>query len=761
MSISADDKIVKEALTGMVAVVGKVKSQALEFKPMDISKVDNTVQIDEPAFNWQVQDRKWAFLFATLKQQSYLPILSLTAPVTSMLTGGLADADPFAAAMKEATAASLAQASAAVDELSSLEARSAARGSFVSADLVTPWDMVSNGHDDPNWLLSSGKISEAMIRRALIQAMLLEHEAKNPIVLYNILSSISATASAAGSAIEKARGIRVWSANSVTGSAARKAEDELSAFRSSFALAMPTAKVAAGATRTTDHTKTNKPPTTKGGSSPGTYAAGEFLDETKDFESKLVAGLVRVDDEVRDLRAKAASIAMDDTKPQTKKEAAEAAEALVKEAVRVQTKYWEAYAAKCQEFLKDRGALDMIQNYFLAKLDPKVAQSLTEDQKAIKARRLNTLLHAKPYEFDRFVKRLALSLEDYRQHTVPLMQRRLCTPSAKLQFQLFSLPAGKVDFERNPESLAVALRSVFGNYLHIENIQLLRLSVPPKSAGDDAVPISYTVCLRVGARDASRMMESIDADIIAFESLFASDDAGRPTSKRPKAAGWLFLSRYEQQPTNKTPVKCLRFIGRQDAAYDMVQTANQKRFCVPRTFNHLPAYKTRIDLYKAEISGKASAEPSVTSSGKVLDKDPSHDIFLIQQQIKQKQDEKATWSARFVDALRSMSESGKDTAALIKKFNEENDRLAIEIKKLTDKMISQVDPSYNTVVAVGNSDEVAAMKQLQLTDDSARGSKLRHSAASPNVAIVTPNSMEFSASSSGPRRRPVRSAVII
>jgi hypothetical protein len=740
MAIAADDKIVKETLAGMVTVASKIASQSLEFKPMDIGavdgKADGTVQIDEPAFNWQVQDRKWAFLFATLRpQSSYLPILSLTAPVTSMLAGGLADADPFAAALKEAAAASQAQASATVDELSSLEARSAARGSFVSADLVTPWDMVANGHDDPNWLLASGKNSEAVIRRALIQSMLLEHEAKNPIVLYNILSSISAAASGAKTtpAVNQKRGIRSWSANGST--AAKEAEDELAAYRSTFSFAMP--KVKGAETR-------------HAGKQPA-----DFLDATKDFESVLVAGLVRVDDYVRDVRAKAASLGMEDGKTTEK----DAAEALVKEAVGVQAKYWEAYAQKCHDFLRARGALDTIQNYFLAKLDPKVAQSLTEDQKAIKARRLHTLLHAKPYEFDRFVKRLANSLEEYRQNTVPLMQRRLCTPSAKLQFQLFSLPAGKVDFERNPESLAVALRSVFGSYLHIENIQLMRLSVPPKMVGDDAVPISYTVCLRVGARDASRMMESIDADIMAFESLFASDDSGRPTGKRPKAPGWLFLSRYEQQPTSKTPVKCLRFIGRQDAAYDMVQTANQKRFCVPRTFNHLPAYKTRIDLYRAEVSGKASAEPSLNSAGKVVDKDPSHDIFLIQQQIRQKQDEKATLSARFVDALRSLSEANRDTSALIRKFNDENDRLTIEIKRLTDRMISQVDPSYNTVVAVGNTDEVAAMKQLQLTDgaQASRAGKLRASAGMPNAAILTPNG----ATSSGAPRRAARTAVII
>lgn len=649
----------KESFAALQSLTKGLTTEQIDFRKTtneDGRPNADTIPIDELAFNWPIQDHVFAMLYSTLKHQAYLPVVQLASANPS---GTNADLDIFSSAAFAEMGGNSSDSKPGVAALiDSLSARDARRQVLTSFNLVTAYDLVSRGLDDPAWLMNKASISIDWVKPRLLQFMLLQEEAKNPIVQYNIISQ------------------PVGESKYTTANAnPRTEEDELAKYRTWEELVMPK---------------------TLSGPNPQALIGSSRTDQLnhKEFAQSRVVGLLGVDEHVRKIRQKVFN-------------GDKTMEKVLKEAERCQIAYWGQYSDMCSVFLTKRGWLNKLEAYFLPHLDKKLATNLTVEQRRVKDRRLYMLLHMKPFQFHNFAQRITESLQQYRAQTATMMQRKLCAPTAEIEFQILSNV--KADLERQPHNMVLLFKNLFENYFKFENIQLRRVVVPPNNVtGTDQQVLVYRLIMTVGPRGASGAQEDVDADVMAFEQQLFDP---LQKNQRPLASGWKFLTRYEkveeQRPVKGSamiPMRFARYFGRVDTVYDHVYSRLEKQYCLPRSYTNLPAYSTRIAVASASQS-------SIDESGesKISKKDPAYVIIELQQKRQAIQDQISQLRNNFLERVKLVRP--EDAQKLVVSYTAGNQRLLDELSQIDASMQPLVDSKSETLVAVGLSNAAMVVEE--------------------------------------------------
>lgn len=561
------------------------------------------VQPEDMAFSLPIEYRMFPFLYATLKNPTYLPVRTVRS-----------DNQQGEEADQQIT-----------------ESKDHAMTSF---QLVTIYDMVANGRDDPSWLLTASPMEDRKVRNLLMQAILLESDLEDPIIRYNIFATDE---------IEN---------DPSTQAKRTEALQELS-------------------TR-------------------GDQTAQYLLSRGAAVTGQVHRSLIR------DTNGRARQTSL---KVQQSKTRDAPLEAKWQRKVKRLQNTWDAYAHTCQKLNQayrfDKKALPM-----LPKIEPKVLALLTFEQKRIMDYRKTLLRCMRPGLFQTFCELVKRGMEDYRVKYTAVTHHRLCAPKADLEFQLQSNLSSS-EMARRVGEFPSVFRQLFGSHLQVENVQVKQTLARTLQSVD--VNLShYRAVVTVGTRGLSNAMADVDNDVRRFEMRIEA----RTPAQRIETQGWRFLSRLETPTPSRTSsttstgmnpqaVISVKYLGRVEVVMDDNLRQMQQKVCLPTSYTHVPGYAVQLHVEADQKEAEKLASTIHIREAEL------NDLLEREQKLLQ---------AKLTGPTKPSSD---EVQKLVARFQEISDSVSRQKQELRDRLKPHVSSSTNTVVAIGETNEVKFVKRQE------------------------------------------------
>lgn len=584
--------------------------------------------VEDLAYSWQPKERIFAFLYSQLKND-LLPVQRIRSDE----------------AMQDRAAA---------DGL--LTSGITAGYTYMSFMLTTMYDLVSNGRDDPTWLLTAPSFDTKMIRNRLFQSTLLKEELDDDIVLYNMRWTTDSND-------------RLKAALTVTLGDETKRKAVVSTFNTFKNLSSSNV-------RTVDNiAQANHTPVAL--RAPLAVSNKAVLNAQQKVLSKTTAAPTNAQRAADKLHILAATAASD------------AAE-----------KAWAAYEKYC-------GAVNDLMGWrtkyrpMMYSLDIKAR--LTSEQQALRDKRRMLLRLVEPGTFEDFAGVVTGRMEEFRRQYVTVTQQRLCMPEAELEFLIYA--GKKVDLAARRGEFPGIFRDMFGGgrsgggltgagVLNIKNINMTRTFTG--SAQKQSAPMSYRALVTINPRGGSDTMEDLDRNVLDFEAQLSA----RAKRFAPEGQGWKFLARIEQSAPNDSMIE-VRYIGRNDKDYDENMEALKRRVCQTKSYQHLPGYALRI-----------TPDTQSASQGE-------HMTVLLHQQQEALDAEMRRAEQAFLAAMRPSATNGsmrspEELSQFAARHGEIMRSIEERKKLLQEQLVTKVSANDSTVVVVGPSNENKFVAQQEV-----------------------------------------------